>query len=65
MQVTVNQRPTELPEGATLADAIRSLAPTGPYAAALNLEFVPKSQHAQTPLQAGDAIEVIAPVTGG
>jgi sulfur carrier protein len=65
MQVTINQQTRELPEGATLADAIRALAPSGPYAAALNLEFVPKSRHAQTALHPGDAIEVIAPVTGG
>ena len=36
-----------------------------PYAAALNLQFVPKARYAQTPLQAGDQIEIIAPITGG
>jgi len=31
----------------------------------VNLQFVPKTQYAATPLQAGDQIEIIAPITGG
>jgi sulfur carrier protein len=65
MQVLINQHPHELPEGATLAEAIATLPASGPFAAAINLQFVPRSQYAQTVLQAGDQIEIIAPVTGG
>jgi sulfur carrier protein len=32
---------------------------------ARNLDFVPKSKYATTPLQEGDQIEVISPITGG
>jgi sulfur carrier protein len=36
-----------------------------PYAVAVNLNFVPKTKHAQFRLNENDQIEVIAPVTGG
>jgi len=31
----------------------------------VNLQFVPKSQHSQYPLNENDQVEIIAPVTGG
>ena len=65
MQVFINQQPHELPLGATLADAVRALQPQAPYAAALNLQFVPRSAYAQQALHDGDRVEIIAPVTGG
>lgn len=65
MHVLINQRPYDLPEGASLADAVQVLQPQGPFAAAVNLRFVPRAEHAQTPLQEGDHIEIIVPVTGG
>jgi sulfur carrier protein len=36
-----------------------------PYAVAVNLQFVPKSQHAEYVLQDNDSVEIISPVTGG
>lgn len=36
-----------------------------PFAVAVNTEFVPKSGYATRTLQAGDRLEIIAPVTGG
>lgn len=65
MQVHINQQAHELPEGATVADAIRLLHAVPPYAAAVNRQFVPRPQHAEHVLHDGDAIEVIRPVTGG
>jgi sulfur carrier protein len=65
MQVLINNQAHPLPDHATLADAVQAIAATGPFAAALNLQFVPRSQYAQTPLAEGDKIEIIAPVTGG
>ena len=65
MQVLVNQIPHDLAEGATLADALTQAGARPPFAAALNLQFVPKTRYAQTPLKAGDQIEIIAPITGG
>lgn len=65
MKVFINQNERELPDGATLADAIAALAPRPPFAAAVNLQFVPNTQYAARPLSDGDRIEIIAPVTGG
>ncbi len=35
------------------------------FACAINNQFVPRPQWPQQPLQAGDRIDVIAPITGG
>ncbi len=65
MRVLINQTPHEVADDATLADAIQAVAASEPFAAALNLTFVPRGRHAQTPLAEGDQIEIIAPVSGG
>lgn len=65
MKVHINQHIHELPDGATLADAIALLQPSPPYAAAINMTFVPNTRYRNTPLIDGDRIDVIAPVTGG
>ena len=63
--VLINQHSHQLPAGATLADAIAQVGIQPPFAAAVNLEFVPRGQYAQRPLASGDRIELIAPITGG
>ena len=65
LNLLINQQPYRLPVGATLSDAIDLIGLTPPFAAAINLEFVPRSQYAQRRLAEGDRIELIAPVTGG
>lgn len=65
MKVFINQVEHELPLGASLADAIALLQAKPPFAAAVNLEFVPNTQYARKPLQHDDRIDIIAPVTGG
>ncbi|MBS0293294.1 MAG: sulfur carrier protein ThiS [Proteobacteria bacterium] len=65
MNILINQNSVELPEGATIADAVACLAPTPPFAVAVNLQFVPRAAYAAHLLQAGDSVEIIAPVTGG
>lgn len=65
MQIFVNRKPFELDAAATLADALALARAQPPFAAALNLQFVPKAHYAETPLKAGDHIEIIAPITGG
>lgn len=65
MQVLINNQAHQLPDNATLADAVQAIGASGPFAAALNLQFVPRARYAQTPLAEGDKIEIIAPVTGG
>ena len=63
--VLINQESHHLPPGATLADAIALVGIQPPFAAAINLQFVPRGQYGQRSLQANDAIELIAPITGG
>jgi sulfur carrier protein len=65
MKIFVNRIPHDVNAAATLADALALAQAQAPFAAAVNLQFVPKSQYAATPLQDGDQIEIIAPVTGG
>ena len=65
MNVFINQVPHALSPGATLADAIALLQPDSPYASAVNLQFVPKTQYAEHQLHLDDRIDLIAPVTGG
>ena len=65
MHVFINQVEQELPVGATLADAIALLQARLPFAAAVNLQFVPNTQYTQKLLQPDDRIDIIAPVTGG
>ena len=65
MNVLINQEPRELPDHATLADALRVWEPPAVFAAAVNLQFVPRAAYAQHPLNDGDRIEIIAPITGG
>ena len=65
MNVIINQQAHALPDDATLALALERLGARPPFAAAVNQQFVPSAQHAQTRLNDGDKIEVIQPVTGG
>ena len=65
MNVLINRLPHHLPEGASLADAVALLSPALPFAAAVNMQFVPKTNYSQTLLKPGDQIEIIRPVTGG
>lgn len=65
IQVRINQVPHALPQGATLADAIARVEIRPPFAAAVNLQFVPRQKYPQHLLQNDDQIELIAPITGG
>ena len=61
----VNQVAYELPNQSLVSDALALINAKPPYAVAVNLNFVPKTQHAEFVLNENDQIEVIAPVTGG
>ena len=65
MNVLINLKPYELPEGATVADALAAMQARPPYAVAVHTVFVPSTQHPRHLLHAGDREEVISPVTGG
>jgi len=65
MNITINQTPHDLPDGATVADAVAAIAARPPFAVAVNTTFVPNTRYAAHMLQPGDRVEVISPVTGG
>ncbi|MDD2926945.1 sulfur carrier protein ThiS [Rhodoferax sp.] len=65
LKVWVNNTPLELPGQATLADAVAQFGIRPPFAAAVNLRFVPNTRYPQTPLSEGDRVDLIGPVTGG
>ncbi len=65
MRVLINQKPYDLPEGTTLAEAIAQVEVNGPFAVAVNLEFVPRARYGQTRLQEGDQVEIVVPSVGG
>jgi sulfur carrier protein len=65
MRITVNQIEYDLPSNCMIADALSLINAKPPFAVAVNLNFVPKSQYALHVLNENDQIEVIAPVTGG
>jgi sulfur carrier protein len=66
VQVKLNGEPRELPEGATMAQAVAVLTPaaTG-VAAAVNGDVVPRGSWTVTLLQDGDQVEVVTAVQGG
>lgn len=66
MQIEVNGERREVAEGTTIADLLRELDVKVPQVAVeVNLEVVPRSQHAHTKLRAGDRLEVVTLVGGG
>ncbi len=65
MKVFINKHEHELASGATLADAIAAIEAKPPFAAAVNTQFVPRTQYSEHLLKDGDRVEIIFPVTGG
>jgi sulfur carrier protein len=66
VEVKLNGEPRELPEGATVAQAVAELTPaaTG-VAAAVNGDVIPRGSWAAMLLRAGDQVEVVTAVQGG
>jgi sulfur carrier protein len=66
IQVKLNGDPNELPDGASLAQAVAGLtAAPGGVAAAVNGDVVPRGSWDTTPLRDGDQVEVVTAVQGG
>ena len=65
MRVIANQIPRELPNNSRITDLLVMIEAKPPYAVAVNLQFVPKTSHAEYILQENDQVEIIAPITGG
>jgi sulfur carrier protein len=65
ISVKINDLDFVLPGHATLMDAVTQFGIKPPFAAAVNLQFIPNSHYHQTLLKDADRIDLIAPVTGG
>jgi sulfur carrier protein len=66
--VHVNGEPTELAEGATVADVLARLdvdRPRRGLAVAVDAEVVPRSEWDARPLGAGERVEVLNAIQGG
>ena len=66
MRLTINGEVRDIPAGLTLASLLEHLGLTdGPVAIERNREVVPRSQHGQLRLEAGDVLEIVQFVGGG
>ena len=65
MRIIANQIPRDLPSNSRITDLLTMIKAKPPYAVAVNLQFVPKTSHAEYILHENDQVEIIAPVTGG
>ncbi|WP_432496395.1 sulfur carrier protein ThiS [Kineococcus auxinigenes] len=68
-EVVVNGEPLRVPVGSSVADAVALFAPSVTAgrgtAVALSEEVVPAGRWADTPVAAGDRLEVLQAVAGG
>jgi sulfur carrier protein len=66
INIQLNGEPREVPEGLTLDGLMDWLKmPADRVAVERNLEIVPRTQWDETPIQAGDRLEVVHFVGGG
>ncbi|TRX73601.1 sulfur carrier protein ThiS [Pseudomonas mangiferae] len=66
MRIQLNGEPFELPDGEPVAGLLERLQLVGRRVAVeLNLDIVPRSQHATTVLREGDRVEVVHAIGGG
>jgi sulfur carrier protein len=65
MRIIANQIPRDLPANSRITDLLMMIEARPPYAVAVNLQFVPKTRHAEYVLHENDQVEIISPVTGG
>lgn len=66
MQIQLNGEAYSLESPITLAELVERLGLTGKrLAVELNLDIVPRSQHATTQLTDGDRVEIVHAIGGG
>lgn len=66
MQIQLNGCSFELPDGTTVAELLAMQDLLGRrIAVELNLDIVPRSQHASTVLKENDRVEVVHAIGGG
>ncbi|MGY8767208.1 MAG: sulfur carrier protein ThiS [Pirellulales bacterium] len=66
MKIQLNEKPQDVQQGATVAQLIESLELNPKHVAVeVNMELIPRTQHADHELQEGDSLEVVTLVGGG
>lgn len=66
MEITVNGQSRRVAEGTTVARLVEELnLPTRHVAVEVNLQLVPRAQHAEHRLADGDRLEIVTFVGGG
>lgn len=66
MTIQVNGQPREIAAETSVSQLLEELGVKQPHVAVeLNLEVVPRAQHAATSLREGDRLEVVTLVGGG
>ncbi len=66
MKIFVNGEPRQVPEGCTARQLLELLElADARVAMEVNLEILPRSQHAEHVLQEGDRVEVVRAIGGG
>jgi len=66
MQVFLNGEPHDVPDGTTVAELVARLQLIPQRVAVeLNTRLVRRGEYAQTPLHAGDRVEIVTLVGGG
>jgi sulfur carrier protein len=66
MKISLNDQPREVADAITVAALLDELGLTGrPVAVEVNLQLVPRPQHAERQLCEGDRLEIVTLVGGG
>lgn len=66
MQIYLNGEARDIPDNTTAAALVESMGLTGKrIAMEVNMEIVPRSQHASYRFKPGDKIEVVQAIGGG
>ncbi len=66
MKIRINEEERDVPEGSSVADVVETLSLNPKFIAVeVNLELIPRGEHASHKLSAGDQLEVVTLVGGG
>lgn len=65
IEISVNNQLVGMPEEATVAHVVEQHASQGPFAVALNGQFVSKAQYQTTKVSMKDKIDILSPIQGG
>lgn len=66
MKICINEESREVPDGTTVADIVETLSINPKFVAVeVNLELIPRDEHATHMLADGDQLEVVTLVGGG